>query len=366
MQKIKFINFAVIGSIILSIIMIVSACKKYESNKNRIGIIGPLTGEGATYGQSMKRGFELVFGDEKDVHLVYEDDKLSAKEGVAAINKLISADKVQVILGSAASSVTLAMAPIAEKNHVILFSSISTSDDLRKSGEYIFRNVPRNEIQGITAANFLYEKLKVKSVVILKKNDEYATNLSTSFRNRFVQLGGKVLLDEAYRPSANDFKSIIVKIRTLSPQAIYIPGNYQEVALLLKQAYEAGIKTIFIGGDGSYSPELTKIAGTAAEGSYYTIMSVKKDTDYYKQFQNNFLKKYNQEPDVYDAYAYEAAQIIQQAIKNVGYDAPKLKDYLLSTQFESLTGKLKFDADGEVDREYGIVKVKDGKFVEEQ
>ena len=156
----------------------VSCSKKAPPpSRVKIGVVGPFTGEGATYGESMRRGFELAFENEPTIKLVYEDSKLSPKDGVAGIKKLISADKVQVVMGAAASGVTLAMAPIAEKNKVILFSSISTSDDLRTSGAYIFRNVPRNEIQGITAARFLIENLAQERVVILKKNDEYATNL---------------------------------------------------------------------------------------------------------------------------------------------------------------------------------------------
>lgn len=329
----------------------------------KIGVIGPFTGEGATYGDAMKRGFDLAFQSEPNFQLIYEDDKLDAKEGVTAINKLISSDKVQVVLGSAASSVTLAMAPIAERNKVILFSSISTTDDLQKAGEYIFRNVPRNQVQGITAAEYLFNTLKKNKVVIFKKNDEYATNLSISFKKRFEELGGKILLDDAYQPDTRDFKSIIAKIKKLKPEAMYIPGNYQETGLFLKQAYEARLHTIFIGGDGSYSPELINIAGNAAEGSCYTIMAVSQN-DYYKSFKEKFVAKYNKEPDIYDAYAYEAADIIIQAIKNTSYDATKIKDYLLSHEFESLTGTLKFDQDGEVARKYGIVKVQNGKFTE--
>jgi branched-chain amino acid transport system substrate-binding protein len=235
---------------------------------------------------------------------------------------------------------------------------------LRKSGEYIFRNVPRNEIQGITAAKFIFTTLGKKNVAILKKNDDYATNLAKSFQAEFQKLGGVILLNEAYEADTRDFRGIVAKIKAVEPQAVYIPGNYQEVALFLKQAYEGGLKSAFVGGDGSYSPELIKLAGNAAEGTCYTIMAVKHN-DYYKSFNEAFKKKYQREPDVYDAYAYEAGSIILEAVKNVGYDATKIKDYLLSHTFnESLTGPLKFDQDGEVDRQYGIVKVQDGKFVD--
>ena len=363
----RFTNLIIVSGFLITIsifaLLFTPGCAK-KSEQIKIGVVGPFTGEGATYGDSMRRGFELAFQNEPAIKLIYEDDKFIPQEGVTCITKLISADKVQVVLGSAASSVTLAMAPIAEKNKVILISSISTSDDLRKSGEYIFRNVPRNEIQGTTAARYLFATLGKKNVAILKKNDDYAINLAKGFQTEFQKLGGTILLDEAYEKDTRDFRGIVTKIKASDPQAVYIPGNYQEVALFLKQAYEGGLKTPFVGGDGSYSPELIKLAGNAAEGTCYTIMAVKHN-DYYKQFNEAFKKKYQRDPDVYDAYAYEAASIILKAIKDVGYDATKIKDYLLSHSFESsLTGPLKFDQDGEVDRQYGIVKVQNGKFVD--
>ncbi len=350
--------------LILSLLVIATSCSKKQDDVIRIGVIGPLTGEGATYGEAMQRGFELAFENETKIKLVYEDSKLSAKEGVAAIQKLISANKVKVVLGAAASSVTIAIAPIAERSKIILFSSISTSDDLQNAGEYIFRNVPRNEIQGTTAAQFIYESLGGRNVAIFKKNDEYANNLSRSFKQAFENLGGSILFEEAYEPSSSDFRTSVAKIKNVNAEAVYIPGNYQEVALFLKQAREGGLKVDFVGGDGSYSPELISLAGNAAESTYYTLMSVRKN-DYYQNFHSVFKTKYDREPDVYDAYAYEAASIILMAIKEVGYDATMIKDYLLDHTFNaSLTGELTFDIDGEVDRVYGVVEVKQGEFVD--
>lgn len=171
-------------------------------------------------------------------------------------------------------------------------------------------------------------------------------------------------MEDFYEPGASDFRTAVTKIKSFNPEGIYIPGNYQEVALFLKQAYEGGLKAQFIGGDGSYSPELINIAGNAAEGSYYTIMAVRHN-EFYKNFKDDFVAKYNREPDVYDAYAFEAGFIVRTALNSVGNDATKIKDFLLMHPFESsLTGSLRFDSNGDVDRQYGIVQVKSGDFVD--
>jgi branched-chain amino acid transport system substrate-binding protein len=172
--------------------LVICGCNKQPpaptSETVAIGVVAPLTGDGATYGQSMKRGFDLALGGNPAFHLIYEDTQMNPIQAVSALNKLISVDKVQIVLGEAASSITLALAPVANSHQVILFSSISTADKLRDAGPYFFRNVPRNAIQGKTAAEFIFDKLSKKKVAVYGKNDDYGVNLSKSFAARFKEL----------------------------------------------------------------------------------------------------------------------------------------------------------------------------------
>lgn len=355
----KSIILRFMGLILVSVLIV--SCSKNEQ-KIRIGVVAPLTGDGATYGASMKRGFDLAFDNSKGFDLIYENSKLNPTDGVNALIKLIIQDKVKVVLGAAASGVTIAMVPVADKNQVIVFSSISSSDALTGMSKYFFRNVPTNKSQGITAAKFLFNRLMKKRVAIIKKNDAYGINLSTSFKGEFKQLGGKIIYEDGYNPGTSDFRSLILKLKQINPDAVYLPGNYQEVAQFLKQAKEMNLKSIFMGGDGSYSPELIKIAGDAANGSYYTQFAINQN-NYFNNFKKKFVKKYNRQPDIYDSYSYEAANIILQAIDSAGYNSLSIRNYLLNHSFTSLTGQLKFINDGNVDREYGVLTVKDGKFV---
>ena len=331
--------------------------------KIKIGVVAPLTGEGATYGASMKRGFDLAFDGETTYELLYQDSKFDSKLAVTILEKYISIDKVKVIYGEASSGVTLAMVPVSDKNKVIQFSSISTSDDLQKSSDYFFRNVPRNSIQGKTAAEFVFNTLRIINAAILKDNDDYGLNLSKSFEEILKSLGGKIISDETYNSGDKDFKSQLGKIKSSGAKAVFIPGNYAESSIILKQAKELGLKATFIGGDGSYSPKLAEGAGAGAEGFYCTIMGVDTSNAFYNGFKTKFVAKYNQQPDVYDAYAFEAGAILKTAISKSGYDAAKIKKYLYENSFSSLTGDLRFDGDGEVLRNYSVVKVEKGSFI---
>lgn len=355
------------------LIAIPFGCTKKESKEIKIGVITPLTGEGATYGEATKQGLDLALEeinkaggvDGKNVKLLYEDSQIKPRPATGAIHKLITIDKVPVIIGAFGSSVTLSIAPIAERNKVVLFSASSTADDIKGAGDYIFRNVPPNRAQGKTAAKFAIEKLGKKRAAVFHINNDYGISLTKSFQETFKQEGGDLLITETYNQGDRDFKTQLSKIKEKNPDVVFYPGHYQESGLILKQARELGIKSEFIGGDGSYSSELIKIAGDAAEGSYYTLMAMGYGVadDEIKAFTEAFQKKYGIEPDVYSGYAYDALKIIVRAIENGGYASDGIKNALYKTKnFKGITGLTSFDEFGEVDKPFYIYEVRNGKF----
>jgi branched-chain amino acid transport system substrate-binding protein len=364
------VSIVILATLVLGVF---SGCGKKENNIIKIGVIAPLSGEGATYGMAMKRGIDLAIEDQnsnggllgKTIVSLYEDDKLNQKDGINAFNKLVNSDNVQVIIGSAASKVTLAIAPFAEKSKVVLISSISTADTIKYAGDYIFRDVPPNNKQGITAAKFVYDDLKKRKAVVFYKNDDYGLSLSKSFVESFQERGGDILLSESYQPSAKNFRDQLIKIKAKKPEIIFFPGNYEESGLILKQARELNIDCAFVGGDGSYSPELIKLAGNAAENTYYTLMSLPPDTNkMYSQFRAKYMAKYKEEPDVYSVYSYDAANVVFEAIKkSEEYNGSKIKDALYKVDYPGVTGQIKFDNYGEVVKDYSIYIVKNSSFV---
>ncbi len=353
-----------------ALVSVCSCSQPKEEDAYRIGVIAPLTGEGASYGEAMRQGIDMAIAQVNEngginghlLEAIYEDDKLETKEGIAAFNKLVSTSHVPVIIGSAASKVTLSLAPLAEENKVVLFSSISTADEVKDAGDFIFRNVPTNSGQGKTAALFVADHLHAPSVAILYKNDDYGTNLAASFRADLKARNIPVVFDQAYDPLQSDFRNLLSQLQAAKPGVVFFPGNYQDNALILKQAREAGINVPFVGGDGGFSDELMKIAGDAAGNSYFTMMGIPKNKTV-EDFVTRYAQKYGeQEPNVFVYYAYDALMIVAEAIKSGGYDAEGIKTSLYSLRYDGLTGPTHFDRFGEVDKAYSIYTVRDGKF----
>lgn len=339
-----------------------------SSDPLRIGCITTLTGDFAAHGVAMQRGLALAVErvnerggiDGKPVSVVCEDDRFSIRAGVAAIRKLIDVDKVPVIVTASGSSVTLALAPIAERANVVLFSSSSSADAIRHAGDYVFRNVSSDKTQGAAAAAFARRHIKADTAAILQRNDDYGIGVAAGFASAFERAGGKIVSTASYSPGAADFRDELVKIRDLAPNVVFLPGYDQDTGLILKQARELGITSIFIGSDGSYALRLLDVAGTAAEGSYYTMVTVASRAS--DHFDAAYGAKFGVEPEPYAAYAYDALLTIAQAMRQGGYSGEGIRDALYRITFNGVTGKTQFDAFGDVGKPWNISEIKNGRF----
>jgi branched-chain amino acid transport system substrate-binding protein len=360
---------------VLVAILFVSGCstKKENSHFLTIGCITILSGDVATYGKETKQGIDLaveeanesgILGTRK-IRVVYEDDKIDAKTGTQAIQKLISVDKTPIIIGAFSSRVTLAIAPIAERNKTVLLSASATADAIKDAGDFIFRIVPPNKAQGTTAAQFALDTLNKKTSAIFYVNDEYGVSLAAEFKKAYEDRGGKVVFYEAFSPGQRDFRTTIEKMKQLNPEMVYFPGQAGETGLILKQSKELGLEVPFIGGDGSYSPDLIKIAGNAADGSFYTLMAMGYGVSdsLIETFTNKFVSKYGEKPTVYAAYAYEAGKIVSKILSESDYSGESIRDHLYALKdYRGITGYTSFDKFGEVNKTFYVYTIKNGQF----
>ena len=370
----KRIVFLLVAVLLLSGIY---GCGKKEDGVVRIGCSAPLTGECANYGRSTKEGVDLAVAEinktnylNKPFEVIFEDDMMQPKGGVNAIRKLADVDKVPVILGPFGSSIVLASAPIANKTKTIIISASATADSIADAGDYVFRITPPNSKQGKDVADFCITKLQAKTAAIIYQNNDYGITLRDAFKKGFEANGGKVSNLEAANGGDSDFRAQLSKIKATQPDVIFFPQHYKEAALMLKQAKELGIKAKFISADGAMTEDLLKIAGNAAEGTYYSTLALGYGVSdsMIDDFNEKFKETYDgREPDIYAAYYYEVTKLIAQAIKEVGCDADKIKEYLYATNgpksYKGITGITSFDKKGEVDKPFYIYQAKDGKFV---
>lgn len=357
---------------VLSVLLVISGCSKKEPREIRIGAVLPLTGSAAVWGQNAKMGIEIALDEinssggirGKKIRLIYEDSQSLPRNAVSALQKLISTDKVSVVIGDIASSSVLAMAPIAEKNHVVLLSPGASNPDISKAGDYIFRNWQSDALEGDVDAHFAYEKLGYNKAATLYVNNAYGTGLKDVFEEVFRKLGGKILISESFQQGDTDMRSQIRKIAEANPALIYMPGYPPEMAIVLRQAKEMGIKIQFLSVQAFDDPKILETAGGAAEGA---IFSVPKPPDTSNTVVSNFIRKYkekfNKEPGVCSDTGYDALKIVCWTIDRtteisgsaIQLQLLKLKD------FPGAAGATTFDSNGDVVRDFIFKKIKAGK-----
>jgi branched-chain amino acid transport system substrate-binding protein len=356
----------IVAAIILCAVIVcgvIFGYKKYSEKYNIVvGVIAPQTGDQARNAEAMIRGFELA-KDEMDslyhftIKLKIEDSHDNSISAINAVLKLKG--NVEAILGDSRSAVSKAIADEADKENInlIVFSSISTSDNLTSNRNF-FRNVPRNELQVEVARSLITKHFMLDKVAIFNKNDEYGNDMSDKFRKISGNL--KIVFQESYKDGTTDFRTQIEKIKKTGADVIFTPSNYEETKNLIKQAKEMNLQIPIIGGDDT-NDDLIKMAKGYKGGYYFTTFIINEENDYYKHFRCRFMEKYNQkEPQTYDAYAYEAAMILFEAIKNAkNRQTEDICNYLIDNEFNALTGKISFTGRGEVtDRTFGVKCVK--------
>jgi branched-chain amino acid transport system substrate-binding protein len=338
-----------------------------------IGEFGSLTGTTATFGISSKNGIDMAIDSinkaggvlGKQVRVIVEDDQGRPEEAQTVVTKLINSDRVVAVLGEVASSRSLAAAPVAQQNQIPMISPSSTNPRVTEIGDYIFRVCFIDPFQGLVMAKFATNTLKVKNVAILRdiKND-YSVGLADVFIENFRKMGGTIVADESYSEGDTDFSAQLTAIRAKRPEAIFIPGYYTEVGLIARQARGLGINVPLLGGDGWDSPRLTEIGGAQLNNSYFSNHYSAQDTSSVIQsFVKAYTARYGQAPDALAALAFDAANILFDAMKRANSTDPKaVRDALAQTkEFAGVTGRITIDDKRNAVKPAVVLRVVDGK-----
>lgn len=335
----------------------------------KVGAILPFTGTAAHFGQWMREGTDMAVEEinaaggisGKKLEMAYEDSRSVPKEGVAAMNKLIFIDKLPVIM-TTLTGVTKAVLPIADQNKVVMTTS-AILPGLTEGSNYIFRNSVNMQDHSSHLMNFSKERWK--RVGILYLNNEVGQWFAKDWRERYPGFGGAILASESFEQGGTDFRVQLTKLKAANPEAIYIYG-YREIAFILKQAKELGIKTTFIGGPDFQLPEIIEVAKEAAEGIIYTYDRFDPEvaSPSTKEFQNKYKSKYGKLPEVWAAIHYDMIKLIVEGIKKNGYTAEAIRKYLLTVKdYPGASGVTTILPNGDVSKPVVFKTVSAGKYI---
>lgn len=362
----------------MSLMLLISSCQpqKKETTENTtngetasqamanakdilIGAVFPLTGPIATYGQESVNGIKLALEKinqspikGKVIKLIVEDNKGEPVDSANAVRKLIDIDKVHAVLGSVASSNTLAQAPIAQQAKVPLLTPASTNEKVTETGDFISRTCFTDAFQGVVMAKFAKDSLKkTKAVIVIDNSSDYSKGLANVFKAEYEKMGGTILGDMnslTYTQKDTDFRSLIRKVMRLEPEVIFLPGYYTEVGLFLKQSRQMGLKAPVLGGDGWDSPKLQELAGPEGiKNNYISSHFSADDSDPRVQtFVKEYESRYNSKPGAMAALGYDGILVMADALKradSLTHDA--IQNAIIATNgFTGVTGSITLDS----------------------
>lgn len=372
----KIVSLLAIAAVLMASIAFVSCNNAAASDTIKIGVFEPLTGANGAGGADEYDGIKLanklaptVLG--KKVELVAVDNKSDKVEAANAATVLVQKEKVNAVIGSWGSSLSMAGGPIFAEAKTPAVAVSATNPNVTKGNEFYFRVCFLDPFQGTVNAKYAFDTLKAKKVAIIREvSNDYSVGLAKFFVDEFVKLSGdekSIVATADYNTGDQDFTAQLTNIKKFNPDVIFAPGNYTESALIIKQARGLGMTTQFLGGDTWDEQAFLDVGGAAVEGATFTTFFA-NDVPINKTSEA-FLKAFREanpgkEPAAVAALGYDAYMVILDAITRAGSADPvKIRDALATTaNFEGAAGTITINAERNADKDAVLKVVKDGKF----
>ncbi len=327
----------------------------------KIGIILPLTGEKAKFGEIEKNSFVMALNEinkaggvkGKKIELLFEDDTGKPDIARSAVEKLVSKDNVVMLGGGYGSSETYSIAGVAQQKKIPFLINTGSADDITSKGwNYVFRLNPPVSEYANAAESFYKEVAKPKTAVILFENTLFGTSGSKDAEKTLKEMGVQMLLKEGYEHGAVDFKPLLIKVKNANPDLVYMISYVMDASLIMRQSMELDINPkMFVGGGAGFTlPDFYQNAGKAAEGVFSADLWVPTlpypgAMDYFK----NYKKQFGKDTEYHGAEAYAAMQVIADVLKRAKtFSAEDIRQALAATDMMTVFGKVKFASYGKM------------------
>jgi branched-chain amino acid transport system substrate-binding protein len=323
----------------------------------RIAAAGPITGQLAGLGEQMLTGIRQAIADINEtggvlgepLELVLGDDQCDPKQAVSVANQMV-AKQVALVVGHFCSGATLPAAQVYEQESVIMISPAATTPDLTERGDrLIFRTCGRDDRQGYVAGEFMARKFKGRKIAVLHDKSAYGKGIADATRDALAKGGTRETLYDAYTAGEKDYTALVSKLKQSGIEAVFVGGYHTEAGLILRQMRAQGLDAAFVGGDTLVVREFWAVAGDAGENVYFTFVKDPRRNPLAGEVLSRFTAG-GKVPEGYVLYTYAAVEAWAEAAKRAGtVDAENVAAVLHGQSFETVIGRLTFDAKGDVD-----------------
>ncbi len=339
----------------------------------KIGFQGILTGDSADYGEGAWNGAMIAVNEinqaggllGKQVELVKEDDRGDSKEAAAVAKKLAENPDIVAVLGPLFSYLAMASCPIYQEAGVPSLIIGASSPAITSNGDTVFQTALNDKVSGELIAHYVVEQLGFKSIAIIRENSDMPQYIANAFSDTAASLGATVTGTALYTGGVDkDFRAMLTTLNQSKPEALFMIGYPTECALIMKQAKDIAMSAQLVGADIA-TQQLLEIAGSAADGSVLiAYFSPEVPDQAVKDFAAKYAQLYDKPVHHYAPQAYDAMKVLAAAIEKAGKpDRAAVREALTSTDYQGITGPLKFNADRQrIAGWQAVIKVEGGKF----
>lgn len=302
-----------------------------------IGVSGPLTGPQAQYGALWKQGFDLALEkinadggiDGRPLEYVFEDSQNDPRQSIAIAQKFISDPEIVVEVGDFSSTASMAASPLYQRGGLVQFGFTNSHPDFTKTGDYMWSSSISQSQEQQVMANYVIDRLGLRKIAILHLNTDWGTTAKDIFVAEAQKRGAEVVATEGYLPDEKDFRATLTRIKAANPDGILLESYYSDGALLARQIREVGIDLPIVAVGSVYSPDFLSLAGDAANGvhttAYFTPVSPRPEV---QTFIRDFTAAYGQEPNNFNAMAYDAINMLAEVMRRYGTTREEIKSGL--------------------------------------
>jgi branched-chain amino acid transport system substrate-binding protein len=342
--------------IALAAALAVSGCGGGDDNTTPVAVVGPITGQYASFGAQMKNGGEMAVADineaggvlGKKLDLSIGDDACDPKQAVAVANQM-TAGGAKLVAGHYCSGSSIPASKVYADGDMVQISPASTNPTFtdERAGPNIYRVCGRDDQQGGVAGKYLAANFADKNIAFVDDKTAYGKGLAAETKKAMGEAGKQAAMQESITAGEKDYSALVSKLKQAAIDVIFFGGYHTEAGLIIRQMRDQGMNTILMGGDALITQEFWSITGDAGEG---TLMTFSPDprknpaaADLVKRFKDKGI-----EPEGYVLYTYAALQAWRQAAEKAkSVEKDEIVKALNDTEFDTVVGKFKFNEKGD-------------------
>lgn len=290
-----------------------------------IGVSGPLTGPAAQYGEQWKKGFDLALEeingaggiDGRELAYIFEDSQADPKQSVVVAQKFVADERIIVELGDFSSTASMAASPIYQRGGLVQFGFTNSHPDFTfAGGDYTWSTSVTQAQASPALADFAVTTLGLKKLAIFQINNDWGKATVDLLSPRVEELGAEIVSVQPYLPDDKDFRSAITSVKETNPDGIILVSYQADGALIAQQVREAGLAVPFVGSASLQSPDFIELGGEAVEGALvlgeFLVTDPRPEV---QAFVESYREKYDEDPDLFAALAYDTIYLITEAIR---------------------------------------------------